>query len=135
VVDDTWVTVGSDNVNRRSWTYDTELSCAVLAQDSGGRSLARELRLALAREHLDRAGGDDADLRDAVGAFDAFAQSAKELDAWHGAGRVGPRPPGRLRPYRVPPVPRSTRRWAAPLYRLMYDPDGRPGPLRRARLF
>ena len=30
VVDDTWATVGSDNINLRSWTHDSELSLAVL---------------------------------------------------------------------------------------------------------
>ena len=30
VVDDIWLEVGSDNLNRRSWTHDSELSCAML---------------------------------------------------------------------------------------------------------
>ena len=34
VIDDIWATVGSDNLNRRSWTHDSELSCAVL-DDTG----------------------------------------------------------------------------------------------------
>ena len=34
VVDDVWACVGSDNFNRRSWTHDSELSCAVL-DDTG----------------------------------------------------------------------------------------------------
>ena len=34
VVDDVWASVGSDNVNRRSWTHDSELSCAVLDDDA-----------------------------------------------------------------------------------------------------
>ncbi len=44
-VDDTWASVGSDNFNRRSWTHDSELSCAVL--DARG-DFARELRRAAA---------------------------------------------------------------------------------------
>ena len=52
VIDDVWATVGSDNLNRRSWTHDSELSCAVL-DDTG--EFARDLRLRLIREHLDRA--------------------------------------------------------------------------------
>src|SRR4051795_2754993 len=60
VVDDTWASVGSDNFNRRSWTHDSELSCAVLDETpderppgdppglgDGARVFARELRLRL----------------------------------------------------------------------------------------
>ena len=77
VVDDIWASVGSDNFNRRSWTHDSELSSAVLdttrdprePQDpagtgEGARVFARDLRLALAREHLDLA--DDGSEDDAV---------------------------------------------------------------------
>jgi phosphatidylserine/phosphatidylglycerophosphate/cardiolipin synthase-like enzyme len=35
IVDDTWAIVGSDNFNRRSWTHDSELSCAVLDEAPG----------------------------------------------------------------------------------------------------
>ncbi len=49
VIDDTWATIGSDNLNRRSWTHDSELTCAVLdevqvdeaAGDGRGPGLAR----------------------------------------------------------------------------------------------
>jgi len=132
VVDDEWAAVGSDNVNLRSWTFDSELSCAVLDGSSSAQRFALRLRLALAREHLDRPDGDDEDLCDAGGVFDAFARSAAALDAWHAGGRRGPRPPGRLRPYRVPPLSGLTARWAHPVYRLMYDPDGRPPALRHS---
>ena len=130
VVDDTWVIAGSGNVNRRSWTYDSELSCAVIGQAMGGQCLAQDLRLALAREHLDRAEADDAGLRDPHKVFDAFTASADRLDAWHAGGRRGPRPPGRLRRHCPTPLPASTVRWADTLYRIMFDPDGRPRPLR-----
>ncbi|MBV9821202.1 MAG: phospholipase, partial [Actinobacteria bacterium] len=62
VVDDVWASVGSDNVNRRSWTHDSELSCAVFDDEpdgreprlldrfgDGARRFARDLRLTLAR--------------------------------------------------------------------------------------
>ena len=65
VVDDVWAAVGSDNLNRRSWTNDSELSCAILDEErdereprdpagmgDGARSFARSLRLTLLREHL-----------------------------------------------------------------------------------
>jgi phosphatidylserine/phosphatidylglycerophosphate/cardiolipin synthase-like enzyme len=135
VVDDTWATVGSGNVNRRSWTYDTELGCAVIAQDPGEDCLARSLRLALAREHLDRTEGDDADLRDPRDAFDVFTRSANRLDDWYAGGRRGSRPAGRLRHHHAMPPPAATARWAEPLYRILYDPDGRPRPMRRTGTF
>ena len=70
IVDDLWASVGSDNINRRSWTHDSELSSAVIddTRDDrapqvvdrfghGARRFARDLRLELAREHLDRDAG------------------------------------------------------------------------------
>ena len=49
VVDDEWMTCGSDNLNLRSWTHDSEVTCAVV--DPDGR-LPRELRSTLWAEHL-----------------------------------------------------------------------------------
>ena len=49
VIDDVWASTGCDNFNRRSWTHDSELSAVVLDED-----YARDLRLTLAAEHLDR---------------------------------------------------------------------------------
>jgi phosphatidylserine/phosphatidylglycerophosphate/cardiolipin synthase-like enzyme len=147
VVDDTWGSVGSDNFNRRSWSHDSELSCAVIDErpndvDTSGSSAtapnpsyAGQLRLALAREHLDRADGDDADLRDPRAAFDAFAATAAAVDNWYANGQQAPRPPGRLRNYPTPHIPALTRAWATPLYRIVFDPDGRPRPMRRAGRF
>ncbi|WP_027344515.1 phospholipase D family protein [Hamadaea tsunoensis] len=126
VIDDTWATIGSDNFNRRSWTHDSELSCAVL-DDAG--AYARNLRLALAAEHLDRAAADDHDLIDAKSAFEAFRRAAAALDRWYADGRHGDRPAGRLRAYVQPPV---RRRWLASLlYRTVTDPDARPRGMRR----
>ncbi len=143
VVDDVWASVGSDNFNRRSWTHDSELSAAVLDEtidprppapgDEQPRRYARDLRLALAREHLDRDGDDG--LVDPRAAFDAFRDAARALQDWHDRGRSGPRPPGRLRPLADQPLSRRTGLWATPLYRAVYDPDGRPRPLRRRRTF
>jgi phosphatidylserine/phosphatidylglycerophosphate/cardiolipin synthase-like enzyme len=122
VVDDTWVSVGSDNFNRRSWTHDSELAAAICDSD-----LARGLRLRLAREHLD---GDDEALLHPAGAFDAFARSADRLQRWYDGGRLGPRPAGRLRPLPDARLSRWTKAWAGPAYAMVFDPDGRPPMLR-----
>jgi phosphatidylserine/phosphatidylglycerophosphate/cardiolipin synthase-like enzyme len=147
VIDDEWCCVGSGNLNRRSWTHDSELSCAVLddgpagsasvAQSDQARStFAQRLRLELSREHLGCDDNDDlAQLDEAGRTFAAFAASAERLDGWHAGGQVGPRPAGQLRRYRVARLRRRTQAWADPLYRLVYDPDGRPQKLRRAKAF
>ena len=148
VIDDVWASVGSDNLNRRSWSHDSELSCAVLDQDrdarepldpaglgDGARVFARDLRLELAREHLGRAHGDDDDLIDPKQFFDVMATAADRLDAWHTNGRRGDRPVGQLRRRPEATLGRGTRLFARPLYRLVYDPDGRPRQLRRAGRF
>ncbi|MCX5409306.1 phospholipase [Streptomyces sp. NBC_00335] len=154
VIDDVWAAVGSDNVNLRSWTHDSELSCTVLdraadprqPRDPGGlgdgaRSFARELRLELMREHLDadegvglgaRGGspGEETPVEDALcdpsTAFDRLGEAAAALDAWHTAGRRGPRPAGRLRRYVAPQLPTVRRLLATPLHHVLVDPDGRP---------
>ncbi|MGY1600690.1 phospholipase D family protein [Geodermatophilus sp. SYSU D00815] len=150
VVDDVWASVGSDNFNRRSWTHDSELSSAVLdttrdpreprdpaGAGEGARVFARDLRLELAREHLDRApdGSEDDDLLDPDRFVAALTASADALDAWHEGGRQGPRPPGRLRHHSPERLPLVTRLWATPVYRLFDDPDGRPLRLRLKRSF
>ncbi|MFI6479834.1 phospholipase D family protein [Nonomuraea sp. NPDC050663] len=123
VVDDTWASVGSDNVNLRSWSYDSELSCAVL-----DHSFARGLRRTLAAEHLD----DDDPPEDV---FEAFRESADRLESWHESGCKGPRPPGRLRPHPPTELTRWRRRLVYPLYKVAVDPDGRPPALRRSGSF
>jgi phosphatidylserine/phosphatidylglycerophosphate/cardiolipin synthase-like enzyme len=140
IIDDVWACVGSDNLNRRSWTHDSELACAVLDNTDSGSSrqcasdgFASRLRVTLAREHLDSC--DDAELRPPLAMYDAFAQSAARLDDWHTAGGHGPRPPGRLRSYPTPHLSGWTRGWAGALYRAVYDPDGRAAPMRRRRQF
>jgi len=139
VVDDVWAMVGSDNLNRRSWSHDSELSIAVLDSEmdarepcdpaglgDGTRAFARDLRLRLWREHLDRDAEDTADLLDPREAFAAFRRQAETLAGWHAGGRSGPRPPGRVLPHQHGTLTAAERLWAAPLYRMIYDPDGRP---------
>lgn len=135
IVDDTWASTGSDNFNRRSWTHDSELSAVVLDE-----AYARDLRLTLAAEHLDRLEAAErdgmeaamADCLDAAGMFDVYAAHAAALDAWHAGGRRGPRPPGRLRRLPLPPLTALQRRWAALPLDVVHDPDGRPAVLRKA---
>ena len=147
VIDDVWVIVGSDNLNLRSWTNDSELACAVIDErrderepaDPGGRGdaarvLARETRLRLWREHLGRGDGDDADLVDGVAAIELLRRSATDLDQWS-EHEEGPRPPGRLRHHRPGAVRWWSAWWAKPVYRVIIDPDGRPRRLRRAGTF
>ncbi|MEO3759127.1 phospholipase D-like domain-containing protein [Mycobacterium sp. B14F4] len=124
VIDDVWACSGSDNFNRRSWTHDSELSCAVL--DSDG-VFARDFRLRLMREHLDRAedGSEDGGLVDPVTAVQEVVDTANALEAWYASGCQGPRPPGRLRPHNAERLGALTRVWAEPAYRFAYDPDGR----------
>jgi phosphatidylserine/phosphatidylglycerophosphate/cardiolipin synthase-like enzyme len=142
VVDDVWAMVGSANLNRRSWTHDSEVACAVLDEErdprhpvdlgglgDGARVFARELRLRLWREHLGRSSEDE--LLDPVAGFELWRATAARLEAWHQGGDRGPRPPGRVRPHQVELAPALKARWAAALYRVAIDPDGRPLPLRR----
>jgi phosphatidylserine/phosphatidylglycerophosphate/cardiolipin synthase-like enzyme len=145
VIDDVWAAVGSDNFNRRSWSHDSEISCAVLDEElddreptdpgglgDGARKFARELRLELWREHLGRPVGDDRGMLDPAQAVATFRATAQALESWHAGGEHGERPPGRVRPHpRIQPS-WTTRLWAKPLYRKIYDPDGRPAHLRKS---
>ncbi|WP_179665820.1 phospholipase D family protein [Nocardioides panaciterrulae] len=155
VVDDLWVSVGSDNFNRRSWTHDSELSATVVDRavhrdEDGGMHGAYplRLRLSLAAEHLDRpfdARVDEdedasllrvmADCVDPAGMFEQYAATARALDAWHEGGCRGPRPPGRLRSLQTPRLRPLAAALALPSYLALHDPDGRPRPLRRRDTF
>jgi phosphatidylserine/phosphatidylglycerophosphate/cardiolipin synthase-like enzyme len=147
IVDDVWFTCGSDNVNMRSWTNDSEATCAVLdstrdvrepvdltGRGDGARRLARDLRLELWSEHLGMA-GDDPRLLDPREAFDLWRARADALDAWHRDGRRGPRPPGQVRHHDPEPLSARQQRWAPWLYRTLFDPDGRPHRLRGGAQF
>src|SRR5262245_10720362 len=134
VMDDEWTCVGSDNINLRSWTHDTELSLAVV-DDDPTNGFGRALRLRLHREHLDRSPGEDGDLSDPKSLFMEYAAAAERLEEWHRSGRHGSRPPGRLRPYHPPTLSRWSTSLAKQVYRIIADPDGRPPALRRARSF
>jgi phosphatidylserine/phosphatidylglycerophosphate/cardiolipin synthase-like enzyme len=54
IVDDTWFTIGSANLTRRSWTFDSEINVACIDERlrRGGHQSARQLRVDLLAEHL-----------------------------------------------------------------------------------
>jgi len=138
VIDDWYATIGSDNVNRRSWSHDSELA-ALVVDDAGTdhSPYARSLRLRLAAEHLDRPlSGDEHDVAmtdcvSAAGMFAAYAEAGARLQTWRDGGMLGTRPPGRLRPVTEPDIGRWPRRVLEVPQRLLGDPDGRPFELRR----
>jgi phosphatidylserine/phosphatidylglycerophosphate/cardiolipin synthase-like enzyme len=145
VIDDIWMAVGSDNLNRRSWTHDSELSCAIVdaerderapqdpaGRGEGARRLARTTRVRAAAEHLGRADADVADLVDPEAWFTALRDAAAALDSWHDAGCIGPRPSGHLRRHPRERVSRLARPLLHWVHARLLDPDGRPAHLRRA---
>jgi len=152
VIDDTWAAVGSANLNRRSWTHDSELTAAVLTlppdagadpehdaephtpepqAESDDGVFARRLRVQLWAEHLGRRPDQTEDLADPVAALAILHAHADRLDAWHRDGGTGERPPGHLRAHRVPTVHPAVRRAVEPVVRTVIDPDGRPFRWRR----
>jgi phosphatidylserine/phosphatidylglycerophosphate/cardiolipin synthase-like enzyme len=146
VIDDVLAMIGSDNMNRRSWTHDSELSIAVLDEErdereprdpaglgDGARRFARDLRLRLWREHLGATSDDG--LVDAQAGFDRWRETAETPDAWYDGGARADRPAGRIRSHRPRSVAAWKRAWAWPLYRTIVDPDGRPRALRRSHRF
>ena len=109
IVDDAWMTCGSDNFNRRSWTHDSEATVAVV--DAEGR-LPRELRLQLWAEHL-QLPRDDSRMLNIEQATALWKERAQSSDS-------------RIALHRPAPVGKATALWASPLYRTVFDPDGRP---------
>jgi hypothetical protein len=90
--------------------------------------------LSLWAEHLDRS-TDDAELLDFANASALWEQTARELASWklHPGGRA--RPSSRVRSHEIEPVPPGNQRWAEVVYRLIFDPDGRPFRLRTSHTF
>lgn len=129
IVDDTWFTIGSDNFNRRSWTTDTELTCAVLdtaPHPASTSPLAADLRHQLWAEHLGLH-PDDPQLHNPRHGPALFADAARALDQWHRQHDTAqPRPQGQLRRHHTEPITRFQRLWASTLNRIGIDPDNRP---------
>ena len=149
VVDDLWMAVGSDNLNRRSWTHDSEVSCAVIdvaptsrvrpSTPPVGASTPADWRATCGSRSRPSTSGvpgttSTTSTTSSIPAswFDAMRDAAAALDAWHAGGRRGPRPPGHLRVHPVERV-RGVRRVGHRIaHRLLLDPDGRPRDMRRA---
>jgi phosphatidylserine/phosphatidylglycerophosphate/cardiolipin synthase-like enzyme len=143
VVDDIWMAAGSDNLNRRSWTHDSEISCALLDRrrdprepvdpsdaGDGARVLPRDTRLRLACEHAGLLPAEADAMVDPKAWFDCLRLAADALDNWYERGARGPRPPSHLRVHqreRVPGRGRMLMRW---MHARVLDPDGRPEALR-----
>jgi phosphatidylserine/phosphatidylglycerophosphate/cardiolipin synthase-like enzyme len=139
IVDDTWFTCGSDNFNRRSWTTDSELTCAVVDRSAEGENhessgIARVLRRQLWAEHLGLQPADPA-LDDQSAGLDLWNASAESLDDWYASGHRTPRPDGRVRRHETESVSPIQRLWAVPMSRLVVDPDGRPRRMRVRKQF
>lgn len=94
IIDDRWVSVGSDNLNRRSWTSDSEIACLVVDDRLDGSTasagpapddtFALRLRGELVAEHLGCAPEDlPTDPHDL---FDTMVAAARTLDAWYATG-------------------------------------------------
>jgi phosphatidylserine/phosphatidylglycerophosphate/cardiolipin synthase-like enzyme len=133
IVDDVWAIVGSDNMSIRSWTHDSELSCAVIDTErdereptdlgglgDGARRFARELRVRLWSEHL----GLEPDALP-LGA----AEGVRVWKDFADANR------GRVRHHQPEALDTAQRIWSRPMYRFIVDPDGRPRELRRRHAF
>jgi phosphatidylserine/phosphatidylglycerophosphate/cardiolipin synthase-like enzyme len=118
VVDDHWCTIGSDNLNLRSWSHDSELTCAIVDPDG---ELPHGLRTTLWAEHLGLP-QDDQRLSDLGGAQALWSE------------RVGA-PGSRIRLHVPPAHSGRTKAWARAAYRRLHDPDGRPRPLRGTTQF
>jgi phosphatidylserine/phosphatidylglycerophosphate/cardiolipin synthase-like enzyme len=160
IIDDVWFTCGSDNFNRRSWTTDSELTCAVIdttanhpeppstetsTETSTGTSAdtgqgantvhgaSRPLAYGLRLQLWAEHLGldeDDPQLHAPEEGLKLWTAAADALDHWHAAGRRAPRPKGHVRRHTPEPVPPFQRLWAGAANRLIVDPDGRPRRMR-----
>ncbi len=87
VIDHRWASVGSDNLNRRSWTCDSEIAC-VTVDDRGDQdgpapedAFPRVLLRTLVAEHLGCT--PDEVPEDPVELFTAMVDCADALDEWY----------------------------------------------------
>ncbi|HYQ03288.1 MAG TPA: phospholipase D-like domain-containing protein [Polyangiaceae bacterium] len=84
VIDDTWFTIGSANLTRRSWTFDSEINaaCVDTRLRRGGHQSARELRVDLLAEHLQLARPERPLIEDARDAFRIVKEALAGKRPW-----------------------------------------------------
>ena len=143
VIDHRWASVGSDNLNRRSWTGDSEIACTVvddrgdLDQAAPEDAFPRVLLRTLVAEHL---GCEPDDVpEDPHELFDAMVACAEALDQWYGDGSPDPQerdpraaPGPDAPPHRAdPPLGGGPR--PGPSEATRTGPPPRRAPCRRAR--
>ena len=137
VIDDVWMVVGSDNLNRRSWTHDAEISCSVIDATLDERG------------PIDPGGlGDGACVSPETHGFGCgestlverattmptswirspvsprSRRSADALDNWHTNGRKGNRPPGHIRRHPPEHVSSGASWWAQSMHRVRWIRTG-----------
>jgi phosphatidylserine/phosphatidylglycerophosphate/cardiolipin synthase-like enzyme len=107
IVDDVCAKIGSCNVNRRGYTFDTEMDLVMVdgAVDGGARAFVRRFRLDLWGEHLNLKGARNALLEDHMLAHSFW---------------ISPPPGARIRSW-----VEATKPPASPLSWDRIDPDGR----------
>lgn len=109
VIDDRWASVGSDNLNRRSWSSDSEAACFVVDEraddlyDAARPAPADAFPVVLLRELVAEHVGLAADElpTDLHEIFDLMVESARELDDWYAGLEAGPRTGWRSLPGRA----------------------------------
>jgi phosphatidylserine/phosphatidylglycerophosphate/cardiolipin synthase-like enzyme len=93
IIDDRWASVGSDNFNRRSWTSDSEIACAVMDDrvddldpdtPSPADAFPLRLRRVLCAEHLGVP--EDEVPEDPDELFAALLATAERLEDWYAEG-------------------------------------------------
>ena len=113
VIDDVWAMVGSANLNRRSWTHDSEVACVVLDQErdsppvdpgglgDGARVFAQNSGSGCGGRTAANATAERAGWSTRSQASSSWRATAPRLEGWHDGGNRGPGPPGRVRPHQV----------------------------------